>query len=163
VAAPNIHLEINEIPGDSEVYNYIGQIDCTSWSWGASQSANMHTSTGGAAAGSHVQDIAITKNMDMASPNLMQFCCMGTHIPHVTLACTKSGGAGGRIEWYQIQMKEVIISSVSQQGGGGIDMGSESVTLNFAQFRIKYYSQGADGSPKAGPVVAYNIRKAVEE
>jgi type VI secretion system secreted protein Hcp len=163
MAAPNIHLEIADIEGDSEVSGYEKQIDCTSWSWGASQSANMHVATGGAAAGSHVQDIAVTKAMDAASPNLMQFCCQGSHIAEAKLHCTKSAGVGGRIEWYTITMTEVIISSVSQQGGGGVDMGSESVTLNFAKVQTQYFKQGATGSAEAGPDVTYNIRKAVDE
>jgi type VI protein secretion system component Hcp len=161
--AAAIHLEIPEIKGDSEVNKYIGQIDCESWSFNVAQDVNMHDSSGGAAAGSHVGMVNVNKKMCLASANLFQFCCNGTPIPKATLHCTKSAGKSGRIEWYTITMEEVIIAGVSQAGSGEGSMGSESVSLAFAKHNIKYFSQAADGSAKAGPDVTYNIRKAVEE
>lgn len=161
--AAAIHLEIPEIEGDSAVKNYEGQIDCDSWSFNVAQDVNMHDSSGGAAAGSHVGMINVNKNMCLASANLFQFCCNGTPIPEAKLHCTKSAGKAGRIEWYTIVMTEVIIAGVSQAGTGEGLMGSESVSLAFAKHNIKYFSQSATGSAKAGPDVTYNIRAAVEE
>lgn len=156
-----IHLKIDGIDGDSTATGYEDQIDCSSWNWGASQAANMHVSSGGAAGGSSVQDIIITKDMDKSSPNLMKKCMAGEHISEAILTCTKSGGTGGVIKWYVITMTEVIISSVSSGGQEG-GMGSESVGLNFAKVKIEFFSQGADGSAQAGPEATWDIRAQVE-
>jgi type VI secretion system secreted protein Hcp len=161
--AAAIHLEIKEIEGDSAVKKYEKQIDCDSWSFNVAQDVNMHDSSGGAAAGSHVGMINVNKNMCLASGNLFQFCCNGTPIKEAILHCTKSAGKAGRMEWYTITMTEVIIAGVSQAGSGEGIMGSESVSLAFAKHNIKYFSQDAAGSAKAGPDVTYNIRAAVEE
>jgi len=156
-----IHLKIDGIDGDSTATGYEDQIDCYNWSWGASQVANMHVSSGGAAGGSNVMDIAITKDMDLASPGLMKKCCAGEHIKEAVLTCTKSAGTGGMIRWYAITMEEVIISSVSSSGEDG-SMGTESVSLNFAKYKIEFFSQGSDGSEQAGPESTWDIRAQVE-
>ena len=161
MAAPNVHLEIAEIKGDSSVDGYKEQIDCVSWAWGSTQSANMHVSIGGAAGASHVQDITVVKMMDKASPNLMQNCMKGTHFGEMKLHCTKSAG-NNRIEWYTITMTDCIISSVSQQGGGADQMGTEQVSINFAKCQTQYFEQAADGTQKAGPDVTYVINEAKE-
>ncbi|MDX2418753.1 MAG: type VI secretion system tube protein Hcp [Xanthomonadales bacterium] len=155
------HLKIDGIDGDSTATGFEDQIDCTSWSWGASQAANMHISSGGASAGSNVMDVSITKDMDKSSPNLMKKCCAGEHIPEAILTCTKSAGTGGMINWYVITMTEVIISSVSSSGQEGA-MGMESVSLNFAKYKIEFFSQGADGTAQAGPEATWDIRAQVE-
>ena len=161
--AAAIHLELDGIEGDSAVKNYEKQIDCESWSFNVAQDVNMHDSSGGAAAGSHVGMLNVNKTMCLASANLFQFCCNGTPIDKAVLHCTKSAGKSGRIEWYTITMTEVIIAGVSQAGSGEGSMGSESVSLAFAKHQIQYFSQDAKGKAKAGPDVTYNIRAAVEE
>ena len=155
------HLKIEGIDGDSTATGFEDQIDCTSWSWGASQAANMHISSGGAAGGSSVMDITITKDMDLASPGLMKKCCAGEHITEAVLTCTKSAGTGGMIRWYAVTMTEVIISHVSSSGEDG-GMGTESVSLNFAKYKIEFFSQGGDGSEQAGPESTWDIRAQVE-
>lgn len=149
-----IHLKIDGIQGDSSVKGFEKQIDCDSWSWGASQAANMHVSTGGAAAGSSIQDISISKSMDQASPNLMLYCCKGTHIPEVVMTCMKSGD--GQIKWLVVTMKKVIISSVSC-GGSGESMGGENVTLNFGEYKMEFFPQEEGGAQGAAVTAEYDI------
>ncbi len=160
MAAPNVHLEIPPIKGDSKVDKYAEQVDCLSWSWGVSQAANMHQSTGGSAGASHVNDVVVVKGMDKSSSNFFHMCSTGKHFEKATLHCTKSAGDAGRIEWFTIIMERVVISSVMPSGGGAGDMGTESITLNFGKYTIKYAEQGADGAAKAGPEVIYDITEA---
>jgi len=150
----DIHLKIDGIDGESSTKGYEKQIDCQSWGWGASQVANMHVSTGGAAGGSSVQDLQVYKSMDKASPNLMLYCCKGTHIPEVVLTCTKSGD--DQIRWMVLTMKKVIISSVGPSGSEG-SMGTESLTLNFAEYKMEYFPQEAKGGEGAAVTAAYDI------
>lgn len=155
-----IHLKINGIDGDSQATGYEDQIDCDSWNWGASQAANMHVATGGAAGGSSVNDIAVTKSMDKASPNLMLACCLGRHIDEVLLTCTKSSG-GEQVAWLEITMKRVIISSV-QFGGQEGSQGTESLTLNFGEYMMKFYPQAEAGDQGASVDGGYNITTQLE-
>lgn len=151
-----IHLKLDGIEGDSEAANYEGQIDCSSWAWGASQAANMHVSTGGAAGGSSIMDISITKDMDKASPNLMKYCCHGTVMPTAILTCTKSGGEG-TMEWLKVTMTNAIISSISSSGQEG-SMGTESVSLNFSEYKMEFWPQSDTATQEAAIEAEYNIR-----
>jgi len=152
----DIHLEIKGIEGDSVAVGYENQIDCTSWAWGASTPASMHDATGGSAGGSMVQDINITKRMDKSSPNLMLKCCSGEHLTEAIMTCVKSGGE--RIKWLRVTMKGLIISSVSSSGSEG-SAGMESVSLNFAEYKIEYWPQESGGAEGASIDSAYNIAK----
>ena len=156
-----IHLEIPEIPGESEVEGYMDppQIDCKSWSWGASATTNMQVATGGTATGANVQDIRVTKSMDGSSANLMWFCSKGTQMPKITLHLCKGGGADGtQWDWCTIVMENCIIAGVTM-GGSGDDPGQETVTINFSKYNMKYFKQADDdGVQKAGADNTYDIR-----
>jgi type VI secretion system secreted protein Hcp len=59
-------------------------------------------------------------------------------------------------------MKEVLVSSVSSGGSGGEDRLTESVSLNFAEFKVEYKPQKPDGSGDAAIEAAWNIAKNVK-
>ena len=117
---------------------------------------HMHVSTGGAAGGSTIMDIAITKDMDKSSPNMMKYCCHGTVMPEAILVCTKSGGEG-TMEWLKVTMKNAIISSISSSGQEG-SMGMESVSLNFSEYKMEFWPQDDVGAQEAAIEAEYNIR-----
>jgi type VI secretion system secreted protein Hcp len=150
----DIHLEIKGIEGDSVATGYEGQIDCNSWSWGASSPASMHTATGGSAGGTMIQDITISKLMDKSSPNLMLKCSSGEHLTEAILTCVKSGGE--RVKWLRITMKGIIISNVSSSGSEG-SAGMESVSLNFAEYKMEYWPQESGGAEGASIDTSYQI------
>jgi len=151
-----IHLKIAGIDGDSVAAGYEGQIDCDSWAWGAHQPANMHNATGGAAGGSQVHDLRVTKKMDKASANLMKYCCKGNHIAEVTMSCTKSSGEA-QVEWLKVTMTKVIISNVNFSGSDNQTQGGEELTLNFAKYMMEYFEQTDTGSQGAAVTAEYDI------
>jgi len=155
-----LHLKIPGIDGDSEADGYEGQIDLTSWSWGASQSGNMHLATGGAKGGSSVMDVNVTKAMDKASPNLMSACCTGRHFTEdVVLTCTKSGD--GQVRWLELTLKDTIISSISPSSSEG-EQGYESMSLNFREYMMKFFPQEGEGAEGSSIDAGYDIRKQVK-
>ncbi|MCF6263452.1 MAG: type VI secretion system tube protein Hcp [Xanthomonadales bacterium] len=149
-------LKLDGIDGDCVVSGYEDQIKCDSWNWGASNPSNMHDSTGGAAGSGNVADLIVTKTMDKASPNLYKACSYGRHFPEVTLTCTKSGTEGGDVKWLEIILKKVIISSVSS-GSQADEMGDESISLNFAEYMVKFYPQESEGAEGASIDAGYNV------
>lgn len=142
-----MYLKNDIIQGDSVATGYEDQIDCQSWSFGAFQSTSMHHSTGGAAGGSEIQDLVITKSMDKASSLIYASCAEGTHLGEVTLTCTRSY-EGSDIKWLEIILTDAIIANVASSATP-MELGSESVSLNFAEYMMKFYPQedgGAEGS-----------------
>lgn len=49
------------------------------------------------------------------------------------------------------------MSAVSTGGSGGEDRLTENVTLNFAEFKVEYTPQKADGSGEAAIEAVWNI------
>ncbi|MEI6705698.1 MAG: type VI secretion system tube protein Hcp [Methylococcales bacterium] len=142
--ALDMFIEIKGIPGESKDHKHTKQIDVLAWSWGMSQSGTFHTGGGGGAGKVNVQDLSLTKWVDIASPNLMLFCANGDHIPEATLFVRKAGK--DPLEYIVIKMKKLMVTSVSTGGSGGEDRLTEHVTLNFAHVDFQYTSQKDTGA-----------------
>lgn len=154
--ATDMFLKIDTVDGESVVDGHKGEIDIMSWSWGMSQAGSMHTSTGGGAGKVNVQDLSFTKLVDSTTHRLFQAVCGGDHFKWATLSVRKAGGKNP-IDYLQIKMEDVIISSYTPGGSGGEDRISESVTLNFAKFGVAYKGQKGDGTPDAAKKAGWNI------
>jgi type VI secretion system secreted protein Hcp len=126
-----------------------GDIDVLAWSWGMSQSGTTHMGQGGGAGKANFQDLSFTKYIDSASNALMISLAKGTHIPKVVFLARKAGE--GQKAYLQIDMEEVLVTSISTGGSGGEDRLTENVTLNFAKVKFAYAPQskaGAKGGDK---------------
>jgi type VI secretion system secreted protein Hcp len=159
--AVNCFLKIEGPPleGESSHAGHEGEIDVLSWSWGVTQSGTMHTGAGGGAGKANVQDLHITKHVDSASPNLLQWCCSGKQFEKATLICRKASGTDGEhVPYLTVEMEKLIITSVQSGGSDGQDMFSESLTLNFGQYKAKYTPQNDDGTAGSEIEAGWNIR-----
>ncbi|MFV9684301.1 Hcp family type VI secretion system effector [Pseudomonas sp. NY15367] len=160
--AVDIFIKIGDIKGESQDKTHKDEIEVLNWSWGMSQSGNMHTGTGGGAGKVSIQDLSLTKYVDKATPNLMMHCSSGKHVPKVTLTVRKAGG-DAQVEYLIINLEEVLISSLSTGGSGSDDRLIENITLNFAKVTVDYQPQKADGTKDGGPIkYGWNIRSNVK-
>ncbi|HZX18145.1 MAG TPA: type VI secretion system tube protein Hcp [Pseudomonas sp.] len=160
--AVDIFIKIGDIKGESQDKTHKDEIEVLNWSWGMSQSGNMHTGTGGGAGKVSIQDMSLTKFVDKATPNLMMHCSSGKHVPKVTLTVRKAGG-DSQVEYLIINLEEVLISSLSTGGSGNDDRLIENITLNFAKVTVDYQPQKADGTKEGGPIkYGWNIRSNVK-
>jgi len=143
-------IKIGDIKGESQDKVHAGEIDVLAWSWGMSQSGDMHRGGGGGAGKVSVQDVSLTKYVDKSSPVLMQACSDGSQYKEAVLVVRKAGRTP--LEYLIITMNDVIITSVNTGGSGGEDRLTENVTLNFSQVKVDYQEQKPDGSKEGGPV-----------
>jgi type VI secretion system secreted protein Hcp len=148
--AVDMFLKLAGVDGESRDKKRSKQIDILAWSWGMSQSGTTHMGGGGGAGKVSVQDISITKWIDKSSPVLVQKCAKGTHIDDGELVVRKAGDTP--LEYLTIKMTDIMITSVSTGGSGGEDRLTENVTLNFAEFEVKYQEQDDKGAAKGGSV-----------
>lgn len=144
-----------EIKGESQDKKHKDEIDILAWSWGMSQSGSFHTGGGGGAGKANFQDISVTKWIDKSSPILMQYCSNGDHFDSALLTVRKAGKVP--LEYLKIEMKKVLITSVSTGGSGGEDKLTENVSLNFREFKVMYTEQTPAGGEGAKPEFAWNI------
>ncbi len=141
--AVDMFLRLEGITGEAQDKVHGGEIDVLAWSWGASQSGTTHVGSGGGSGKARFQDLSITKYVDLASPKLLQFLTLATHIASGTLTVRKAGGKP--LEYMIYTLTDIIVTAVSTGGSGGEDRLTENVSLNFAQFDFKYVQQATGG------------------
>jgi type VI secretion system secreted protein Hcp len=150
-----------KIKGESrdKVQGPKGDIDVLAWSWGMSQSGTTHMGGGGGAGKANFQDLSFTKYIDKASNGLMTALAKGSHIDKCILLVRKAGE--GQQRYIQIDMEEVLVTSVSTGGSGGEDRLTENVTLNFAKVTFHYATQDTKGGVGADATFGWNIAENV--
>ncbi len=144
-----------EIKGESQDRKHKDEIDILAWSWGMSQTGSFHTGGGGGAGKASFQDISVTKWIDKSSPILMQYCANGDHFSKALLTVRKAGKTP--LEYLKLEMKDVLVTSVSTGGSGGEEKLTENVSLNFREFKVMYTEQVPGGGEGAKPEFSWNI------
>lgn len=140
-AAIDMFLKLDGIPGESVDKANAGSVDILAWSEGMSQSGTTHIGGGGGTGKVSVQDISFTKYLDSSSPLLRQYVSSGAIIPNAMLT-VRTAGENPRV-FFKIELKNILVSSVSAGGSGGEDRLTENLSLNFAEVRWTYIK--ADG------------------
>lgn len=159
--AVDIILNIDGVTGESLVDGHTGEIDILAWSWGMTQSGTTHMGPGAGGGKVNIQDITMTKYVDLATNDLIKKCCDGTHIASADLYVRKAGGASP-IEYLVINFKEILVSSYSTGGSeDGLDRVQETFSLNFAEFTMTYTKQNAQGAPDGSASAGWNIPNGV--
>ena len=161
-AAVDMFLLLDGIRGETQdnSYNKEGGIDVLAWSEGLSQSGTTHQGSAGGAGRSSVQDLSITKYMDSSSPALRLLVANGQNIDTATLIVRKSGQ--NQLEYFRIDLKNIIVTSVSAGGSGGEDRLTENVSLNFSEVTWTYTPSDTNGNALTPISVGWNIAENKE-
>lgn len=160
--AVDTYLKIATVDGESKTKGFEKQIEVLAWSWGGSQTGSFAKGGGGAGAGKvNVNDLTITKYMDVSSPVLFKSMCEGKHFADAKLVSRKAGGASP-VDFLEIKLINVMVSNVSVGGSQGDEIPHENVTLNFEAFEVKYTPQDEKGAKGAAKEMKWNIAKNAE-
>jgi type VI secretion system secreted protein Hcp len=139
IAAVDMFLKLDNIPGESVDKDHAGEIDVLAWSWGESKSITPPCA--------NVQDLSFTHWVDKASPKIIQNVSTGQPpIPNAKLTVRKAGTTP--VEYIVIDLTNVTVTSVSTGGSGGEDRLTENVTLKFAALQFTY--KPSTGEPVVG-------------
>lgn len=138
-----------EVKGTSTHAKHKDEIPVLAWSWGASNSGNLHQGGGGGGGKAHVQDISLTKYVDGSSNALLNAVCTGGRVEQAWLYVTNA--TGEQTDFLTLELSEgVLITSLSTGGSGGEDKLTENVTLHFGKFKFMFQPQKDDGSKDGG-------------
>ncbi|WDS37817.1 type VI secretion system tube protein Hcp [Pseudoxanthomonas sp.] len=158
----DMHLKFDggsvKIEGSSSHNKHKGEVPVLAWSWGVSNSADLHNSATGSGGKAHVQDISVTKYVDASSHALLQACATGARLETATLFITNA--TGEQTDYLTLELSNgVMVTSVSTGGSGGEDRLTENITLHFGKFAYKFQPQKADGKPDgAAKPFTYDIQ-----
>jgi type VI secretion system secreted protein Hcp len=154
--ALDMFLDIDTVKGEAKDKQYKDKIDILAWSWGASNSGSAHVGGGMGSGKANFQDISVTKYIDLASTTILGAVSKGKHFPKAKLIVRKAGG-DKPVDYYVIEMEDVMVTSYSTGGSGGEDRLTENVTLNFAKFKAIYTPQDKAGAGAGNVPFEYNI------
>ncbi|WP_394887175.1 Hcp family type VI secretion system effector [Mesorhizobium sp. AaZ16] len=161
--AIDAHLKIEgafEIKGESKVKGHEDQIQLLSYSFGVSNRGSRHESTGGGTEKGDFGDMSFMVKNSKALPLLFLAAASGKHIDKATLYVSKAGG-DDPVVYLEVEMKDCLISSWQTSASEGGDVGMETFSLNFAEVKVTYRGQKADGT--AEPDVTQGWKIAVGE
>lgn len=144
--AVEIFLTIDGITGESQKSGAEGWIEIFSFSNGASNPTSVAFGTGSGAGKVDISSISLQKQLDKASPLLFQNCCQGTHVDKGSMIVREATGTTTTQIYYQYDMTEVFVDSISWGGAAGGGKPSESLSVSAKSLTITYWPQNSDGS-----------------
>lgn len=119
-----------------------------SFQFGVSQAETTGSGSSGAGTGkARFEEFQIEKFVDLASVPLYNACTAGAHFPDVVLAVRKAGGSP--LIYLQYIFRQVFVTSINWNGGGGEEAPKETIKFKFGAMGIQYVRQGPDGREKS--------------
>jgi len=131
-AAINLFLQITGIDGESTDDNHRDWLEVFSFSMGMSQPWDGSVGIGQII----MEDIVFVKQLDKATPKLMEKCAKGEVIPSVILEVSDVGN--DKLTFYKYELKNVIVSSFYSKGDITEIRQTETFTLHFEWFKVTY-------------------------
>jgi type VI secretion system secreted protein Hcp len=140
-------LNITGIPGDSTNDRHPNEIVVTGIGWDFL--SNPAIGGDGGSSTASVGPICFVKNLDSASPRLMQAAASAQTLAQATFAFARSGGI--QADYMTWRLGDATIGSY--RTGVGAEAFKERISLAFARVRVEYKKQNPDGSLNPTPVV----------
>ncbi len=150
-------IKLDGIPGESKDSKHSGQVDVLSWGYAVSQSSSSHIGGGGGVGKANFSELVFTHYVDKSTPNLMQYCASGKHVPSVELSCCKVGG--GQQEYMKVTLTDVLITHVRPMGATNSPRVIEEVGLSYAKIKAEVKEQNADGSMGASVTGTWDVKQ----
>ncbi|MBT0957268.1 type VI secretion system tube protein Hcp [Alphaproteobacteria bacterium KMM 3653] len=152
----NIMMKLAGVEGESVQTGYEGWMYLSSCSIGGHQSATMHTGRGGGGGKVAMGDLMCTKLVDKCTPDLIKKLCAGQHYATVDVHFLKSTG-DTPLPYYQIALKDAIVSSHNTGAAGEESQINESFSLNFRTIKVTYKIQNEDGTDGGATETEFDI------
>lgn len=155
--AVEIFLRLDGITGESQKQGAVGWIELFSFSNGASNPSSVAFGTGSGAGKVDISSLSLQKQLDSSSPMLFMNCCAGTHIATGNMYVREATGSDTTQIYYQYDLTEVFIDSISWGGAAGGGKPSESISVSAKSIYINYWPQKSDGTLDAVIPAGWNV------
>ena len=161
--AIDVYLQIDGIKGESTDNTHKDWIEVSSVNFGVLQprSATASSAGGMTAERCEHEDIAISKLADLSTPLLLEQCSMGKTIPKAKFDFMRADSDGKRVTYFNIELENVLISSVSPSVAEGNIM-TENVTIKYAKVKWKYVQQKISGGTGGNTAGGWDLMKNIK-
>jgi type VI secretion system secreted protein Hcp len=137
MAAVDYFLKIDGIPGESVDSKHRNEIELLSFSWGATNTAQVTSGRGGGRV--TFQDFEFSKLFDKASPQIFLKCVNGAHITSMTLTARKSSNSEvANPDFMKVVFSNVLISFYKEQEPNRDQFTSEAVGALFQKMSLTF-------------------------
>lgn len=152
----DIFIKFDGIKGESQDSTHKGEIEILDWNWSVSQTSNMHSGSGGGAGKCTVENLNFEHYIDRSTPNLLQYCLTGKHIPEAVLTVRKAGGSP--LEYLRITLQEIIVTRINPVYLNTMRVPRETVSLTFSKIKMDYVLQNTEGNAAGTLSMGYDIK-----
>jgi type VI secretion system secreted protein Hcp len=161
--AVEIFLKIEEptVDGESKTKGFEKQVEVFGYQLGASNPSSVGTGSGSGAGKVSISSLNIQKLVDMATPKLFGACCNGTHFGKGTLTVREAGGTSP-VDYLILELKQVFVDTISWGGSQGGGKPSESISMSFAEVKVKYQAQSEKGAKGDKDEFGWNVQTNAE-
>jgi type VI secretion system secreted protein Hcp len=139
------------LKGESTNPDYEGWIEIDSFQFGGGVGVTLGLGGQRESSAPSLSEVTISKTADSTSTGFFSSMTLGTVLPEMRLFVPTNANPGRIIKIY---LRDVIISSVSWSSGG--EFPSESVSLNFAAFKVEHYFTDSEGKENLTGSASYN-------
>jgi len=154
------YFKIDGVKGESQNDQFVEYIELDSYSFGASNPADVG-GQGLSAGKTSLSDFSFTCALDSASWQIVKNLYSGTHIASCVFAGCKAGGDKHTYKYIEVTMTNCYITSHST-GGGSQGVPSQSVSIAYEQILYNYFTQKTeDGTTVSAGTGQYNIGTGV--
>jgi type VI secretion system secreted protein Hcp len=162
ISMKSIYLKLSgpDLKGESTDKEHGQWIEIGEWHHQMHQPSSPSVSTAGGHTAERTEhgDMAVTKELDSASPPLYQALSGGTTFQSAQIDFYRDAGDGKRVKYFEIQLKNVLISQIAT----AIDDSAlpiETIALKYAAIQWKYQKQNIDGGQGGVALGAWSLTK----
>src|SRR5271168_179991 len=137
--ASDYYLLIDGVNGESQAVGMTNYIELDSFSFGASNPADVG-GKGLSAGKASLSDFSFTCGLDAASYQILKDLYTGKHVTTVTFKGRKTGGDAKPYTYLEVDFKNCYITSHGT-GGGAQGIPSQSVSFAYEEIEFQYYTQ----------------------
>lgn len=149
-------MKVKDVAGQTQLDGYADHMELFSYSHGIAQHVTANVSNTDRTTGRPMhQDFAVTKDVDKASPSLLQGCNEAKVYAEVLITVGRND-SGKVVKLFTYKLEDAIISSISVSGGGG-GKPVESITWNYAKIEWTYYAQKEEGGAGGNAVAKWDV------
>ncbi len=150
-----------KIVGETQDPVFVGAFEISEFSFGAENTINISSATGGAGAGkATLKEFTVKKMTDTSSGLLLKLLGLGGHYKKMLLSLRKSGGGVSKGKsgkpYLVFEFGMVALKSIEWSGSTGDDVPTETVIFEYGELMVMYRPQKADGTLDKGTPLGWS-------
>jgi len=159
--ASDAYLLIDGVTGESQATGMTNNIELDSFSFGASNPADVG-GKGLSAGKCSLSDFSCTFGVDQASYQILKALYTGQHIATCTFQLRESGGGANPYTYLKVIMTNCYITSDSI-GGGSTGKPSQSMSIAYEKIEYDYFTQDTStGAVTLAGAATYDIAQVAQ-